>query len=297
MEVAIKISVITSLYRCEKFLATYLEAVSRMTNLHECEFILVHNDPTIEELNIINNFNDRNVIISHLIVEREGLYSSWNRAIRSSRGKYLTVWNVDDVRFADSISLQAKALDDDPKAAIAYGDMYGSSVYGETSGQLYRFPEWKQNQFEFYRSYLMSCFQMWRKVTHEKVGYYDEQFRCVGDFDFQIRTAMHYPFVKVGTPLGIYLEDQPHKISNNGAQVLENNIVYWRYGVYEKIQFHLLFKSLAAYRKSQFLFFGKWFNNAEKSPFSIGHKIKGMAKGMFAFPLHFSKFLVKRYLA
>jgi glycosyltransferase involved in cell wall biosynthesis len=163
MGATINISVITSLYRCEKFLAAYLQAVSRMTNLYECEFILVHNDPTDEELEIIRNFHDSSVLINHLIVEREGLYSSWNRAIRLSRGKYLTVWNVDDLRFADSINLQARALDNDPKAAIAYGDMYGSVVYGQTSEKLYRFPEWKQNRFEFYRSYLMSCFQMWRK--------------------------------------------------------------------------------------------------------------------------------------
>jgi len=174
--------------------------------------------------------------------------------------------------------------------------MYGSVVYGQTSEKLYRFPEWKQNRFEFYRSYLMSCFQMWRKVMHDKVGYYDEQFRCVGDFDFQVRAAMHYSFVKVAAPLGIYLEDQPHKISSNGAQTLENNVVYWRYGVYEKIQFHLLFKSLAAYKKSQFLFGGKWFSNAEKSPFSLGYRIKGMVKGMITSPLHFSKTLIKRYL-
>ncbi|MGO8056459.1 hypothetical protein, partial [Rhizobium leguminosarum] len=77
--------------------------------------------------------------------------------------------------------------------------------------KLYHHPVWNEQPQEFFQSYVMSCFQMWRKSIHDTVGYYDEQFKCVGDFDFQVRVALRYPFVKVKQPLGIYLEDLPHK--------------------------------------------------------------------------------------
>jgi glycosyltransferase involved in cell wall biosynthesis len=286
---SVKVSVITSLYRCENFLEEYLDCVLKIENLEECEFILVHNDPTEKELEIIEAYKNGPINIVHLGVEREGLYCSWNRAIKIARGKYITVWNVDDIRFTNSISMQARALDENPAAALAYGDIYGSNEYGELGKRLYQFPEWEGNKTEFYRSYLISCFQMWRSSIHSKVGYYDEQFRCVADFDFQIRTALHFPMIKVKEPLGIYLEDQPHKISNNSAQVLENNIVYLRYGVYEKIQLQVLQRSVATYKRDQFLFYGNWSKNYERSPFTIFYHFQGLCISAAKMPVYMLK--------
>jgi len=291
----VTISVITSLYRCEKFLESFLECVLKIGNLEHCEFILVHNDPTFQELDILERYKYGPINFVHIRVEREGLYSSWNRAIKMARGRYLTVWNVDDVRFTDSISMQAKALDENPHAGIAYGDMYGSPVYGHPGEKLYKFPDWANHRKEFFRSYLMSCFQMWRRSIHESVGYYDEQFRCVADFDFQVRTALHFSLVKVSKPLGIYLEDQPHKISSDAAQVLENNMVYLRYGVFEKIQLPLLRKSLLKYKKNEFLFFGEWKTNPEKSPFGYFYILKGVCVSLLKAPVYYGKMIVKNY--
>ncbi len=81
----IKISIITSIYRCSEFLEQYLFHVSRITNLAECEVILVHNDPTTEELAILDNCVDKPIHLVHLRVPREGLYTSWNRAIQVAR--------------------------------------------------------------------------------------------------------------------------------------------------------------------------------------------------------------------
>lgn len=291
----VKVSVITSLYRCEKFLSGFLNSVSQINNLDQCEFILIHNDPSEKELNILESYKYGPINIIHIGVDREGLYSSWNRAIKISRGKYLTVWNVDDIRFPDSISLQVNALDEHPNAGIAYGDMYGSDVYGEAGEKLYNFPDWVNNKKEFYRSYLMSCFQMWRRSIHESVGYYDEQFRCVADFDFQVRAALHFPLVKVNKPLGIYLEDQPHKISADSSQVLENNMVYLRYGAFEKIQLPLLRKTLAIYKRKQFLFFGQWIKNPEKRPFGYIYIFKGVFMSLLKAPAYYGKMIVKNY--
>ncbi|MBC7829699.1 MAG: glycosyltransferase [Chitinophagaceae bacterium] len=291
----VKVSVITSLYKCERFLESFLECVSAMNNLEQCEFILVHNDPSEKELCILEKYKYGAVNLVHIGVDREGLYCSWNRAIKMARGKYLTIWNVDDIRFEDSICQQVKALDENPTAGIAYGDMYGSSVYGQAGEKLYNFPDWFSHKKEFYRSYLMSCFQMWRRSIHESVGYYDEQFRCVADFDFQVRTALHFPLVKVPKPLGIYLEDQPHKISGDSAQVLENNMVYLRYGVFEKIQLPLLRRSLANYKKKEFLFFGQWKKNPERSPFGYSYILKGIFLSLLKAPVYYGKMIVKNY--
>jgi hypothetical protein len=109
---------------------------------------------------------------------------------------------------------------------------------------------------------------MWRKSIHETIGYYDEQFKCVADFDFQIRAALHYLFVKTDEPLGIYLEEHPHKLSANGLQLIEHNIIAMRYANYRYLNLFLLPTTNRKYHRKQLLFFDKWQDFTEKMPFS-----------------------------
>jgi hypothetical protein len=122
---------------------------------------------------------------------------------------------------------------------------------------------------------------MWRKSIHETIGYYDEQFKCVADFDFQIRAALHFPFVKTQEPLGIYLEDQPHKLSYNGLSDTERNIVYLRYGVYQHLNLALLRQAKERYKQNKLLFFDEWRDFTEQTPFGKCYKAVGIFRACF----------------
>ncbi|KAA6302320.1 MAG: hypothetical protein EZS26_001433 [Candidatus Ordinivivax streblomastigis] len=277
----VKISVLTSLYNCEHFLSDYLKALSTIEGKEQIEVLLLHNAPTDNEIAILQQYLSELDFVRHIIIpERESLYRTWNRGIAMSEGKYITVWNVDDVRFPNSIHLQAEALDNNPQAALAYGDIWESGQYGicgtkRTNSPLYNYKK------EFFKSYHVSCFQMWRKSIHPIIGYYDEQFKCSADFDFQIRSALHFPFVKVEEMLGIYLGTDENKLSNNGLQNLENNVIYSRYGVYEKVNFFTIRKSLMQYKKNQMLFFNEWNPLTENQPFHFLYKLFSIFSGLF----------------
>ncbi|MDR1562145.1 MAG: glycosyltransferase, partial [Dysgonamonadaceae bacterium] len=217
----------------------------------------------------------------HIVIpERESLYRTWNRGIRLAQGEYITVWNVDDVRFPNSILQQAEALDKNPETAIAYGDIWVSKVYGECSGFCTSSPVNNYNK-DFFKQYHISCFQMWRKAIHETIGYYDEQFKCVADFDFQIRAAIHFPFVKTNDILGIYLEDQPHKLSANGLSNMERNIVHLRYGAYQHLNLVLLRQAKRLYKQNKLLFFDEWHDFTEQAPFGKFYKAVGIVRACF----------------
>jgi glycosyltransferase involved in cell wall biosynthesis len=240
------------------------------------EVILLHNEPKEDELAIIRQFLPEMNYIRHIIIpKREPLYSSWNRGIQLAEGEYITVWNVDDIRFPDSLLQQAEALDKHPEAAVCYGDIWTSDSYGKRGETRTHEPFYNYKK-EFFKSYRMSCFQMWRKSIHQTVGFYDEQFKCSADFDFQIRVALHFPFVKTDELLGSYLEYQTHKISLNGLQELENNIIYLRYGVYNKINLLNLGLSKKKYRKNKLLYENRWLDFSEKCPFGTFSKIKNI---------------------
>jgi len=273
-----KISVLTSLYKCESFLQGYFQALSKIEGTDHIEVLLLHNSPQEKELAIIADHIHLYDFVRHIIIpERETLYRTWNRGIQLSEGEYITVWNVDDVRFPNSITQQAEALDKNPQAAISYGDIWISSQYGVCGDKKTKYTIFQElTQKEFLLEYNISCFQMWRKSIHQTVGYYDEQFKCIADFDFQIRAALYFPFVKIEEPLGIYLEGQPYKLSYNGLQSFEHNVLYLRYGNCQHLNFILLPETKKHYRSKQLLVFDEWKDFTEKSPFNQFYKIKGV---------------------
>jgi glycosyltransferase involved in cell wall biosynthesis len=293
----IKISVLTSLYRCEQFLENYFKHLLEINGTDEIEVLLLHNDPIENELKIINRWLPKAPFARHIIIpKREGLYSTWNRGIRLAQGEYITVWNVDDVRFPDSVLQQAEALDTHTKAVIAYGDIWVSADYGDRSnGWCTNSPLNNYNK-DFFKQYHISCFQMWRKSIHETIGYYDEQFKCIADFDFQVRAALHFSFMKTAKPLGIYLDGQPHKLSSNGIADIERNVIYLRYGVYQYLNIALLPHTKKWYRQNEMLFFDEWVNFTEQAPFRKWYKVIGIVCACFSSIYWICKQLAKKVL-
>lgn len=234
----LRISVVTSMYRCNQYLDAFFDAVERIENKDECEFILVFNDPTEEEYKKVSQRIEGKPYFRYVVVEREPLYASWNRGARLAKARYVANWNVDDVRLPDSLKRQADALDSNPECAIAYGDTVSVQNYGDTTGRLNCELDYsKETAEQFKNSFFMSCFPMWRKSIHEEIGYFDEQFRLVGDFEFQIRAAFKYPFVKTEGILGYFLSGGGGtRLSQQIARhTIEDNATYLRYGVYEKV--------------------------------------------------------------
>ena len=253
----IKISVITSLYKCAPFLESFLLHYSKIDNLQECELVIIHNDPTEEEIRILEKGIQAPMRVHHIKVGREGLYASWNRGIKLAKGKYIAVWNVDDIRTPGSLSAQKLALDNSD-GAICYGDFYGTGRYGTYNEKLYSYGEFKVFEKEAFSRHIIGCFPMWRKEIHEQVGYFDEQFRLVSDYEFQLRVVRTYPLVKAQGLLGYYLEHAGHKLSSNrNIQTRERTVVQLRYRMYTQILLHFL-PSVFKYRINYVNNFEMW---------------------------------------
>jgi len=293
-----RISVLTSLYHSDNFLEDYFHALDKIEDKEQIEVLLLHNAPQEKELAIITEYLPKFNFVRHIIIpERETLYRTWNRGIQLSEGEYITVWNVDDVRFPDSIIQQAEALDSNPEAAIAYGDIWLSSQYGVCGTKKSNSPVFNPaTRKKFLSEYHISCFQMWRRSIHPVVGYYDEQFECIADFDFQIKTALHFPFVKTEKPLGIYLEHQPHKLSANRLQPIERNIVCLRYANYWCMNIFLLPETKKKYQRNQMLIFDEWKDFTEKAPFGWIYRFRGIIRACFDSSYWLCKQTVKKII-
>lgn len=227
----IKITVITSLYNCYNYIQSFLQQVALICNKDECEFLLLHNAPQQKELDVIQTFIVDKPYIRHIIIpERESLYATWNRGCQMAKGKYIAIWNVDDIRTPESLLMQSKALDCTFDAVYAHGSFILVEKYGDKSGVLIEEPDTKNApKAKIYR-HLGGCFPMWRKAVHDSIGFMDEQFKLAGDYDFQCRVGLKYDFVKVNHMLGYYLMDSPTRLSKNSRlQQTECNLIHRRY--------------------------------------------------------------------
>ncbi|WP_321437110.1 glycosyltransferase [uncultured Bacteroides sp.] len=255
----IKITVITSLFNCIKYLDGYFNNLSKLNNTNNIEVLLLHNSPSKEELSIIDKRLPSCPFVKHIIIpKREGLYTTWNRGIELAKGEYICVWNVDDIRTPNSIIDQAETLDKNSDADLTYGDFYYMFKYPEPSNVLVINKDFSIDKKTFFRSHQIGCFPMWRKQMHNEIGYFDEQFKLVADLDFQIRIARTSRIIKTDKIIGYYLENVPDKLSSNfWTQITERNTIYLRYGIFDLFNWLTIIPILKNYKINTLFFYNK----------------------------------------
>ena len=113
----------------------FLDNLSTQTH-KDLEIVLDHNDPSDEEVKLVEDYNEQYDNILHIKVEGvDPIGTSMNRCIEYATGDYLCIWNVDDLRTPDSIEVMAKALDENPDVDFVYGNYMIVSKFGSTQGQ------------------------------------------------------------------------------------------------------------------------------------------------------------------
>ena len=222
-----KVSTITACYNSAKYLKGFLENIATQTH-KDLEVILDHNEPTDEEIMMVEDYNKVYNNICHIQVEGvDPLGISWNRCIEFADGDYLCIWSVDDLRTPDSIEVMAKALDENPDVDFVYGNYHIVPHFGETQGQ---YVDETGREAELTTGMILGPFFMFRKSFLKTTGVFDEQLFCCNDYDLAMRFArcgkgMHIPNI-----LGYYLnEGLGQSTRSNSIQPLERTVIELRY--------------------------------------------------------------------
>lgn len=258
-----KISAITSLYKAENYLETFLNELSQQSCKSVLEVILVHNSPSQKEKEIIRAFQKSNPtrgLIKHIVVPKvEPLYKSWNRAISKASGEYIAIWNVDDLRTPRGLESQMNFLDDNLEHDAVHGNFVITRNFGDKKGQLIDHTHTLTNPEMLKSGMCIGPFFMFRKDIVEVIGYFDEQFKSGGDYDYALRMA--HNGLKIGMVYGIlgYYLDEQKGLSTRGddVQPIERTVVEMRYDLYDKIDKKYVPGALADYDVKAIVSFGK----------------------------------------
>jgi glycosyltransferase involved in cell wall biosynthesis len=262
------VTAVASCFRGEKYLPAFLENVAEQTIASETEIVLVHNDPSERETAMVADFIASNPgLIEHVVIPREPLAVSTNRALAMARGRYVCIWNVDDLRTPDSLELMARTLDRNPGAGFTYGDYAFVDTWRSTDGARVTTPAFDRR--EFVRSMMLGPFYMWRKSLCDEFGLWDEQLRMGADFDWAIRLALAADGVKTDGLLGYYLNEGAGLSTGPSTwQPVERTVLELRYGIYDKVD-AAHYRPARKYRLDAVLRNGEWIPLSEVAP---GHR-------------------------
>ena len=207
-----KVSAIISAYNSGRFFRQCLEDLCAQTLFQkgELEIVAIISGSEENEEEIAREYQALSDKVIYLRTARETMYEAWNRGIQIASGEYLSNANTDDRHRVDAFEVMSRTLDENPDVDLVYGDSCLSRIENETfeqnsQDQIYYYPAFFAPAAVLY--YQFSPQPMWRKTVHEKIGNFDGTRRCVGDYDFNLKLALHSKAMHVDdTPTGLYLE-------------------------------------------------------------------------------------------
>ena len=224
-----KVSTITPCYNMSKYMKGFLDNLSTQTH-KDLEIVLDHNDPSDEEVKLVEEYNEQYDNILHIKVEGvDPIGTSMNRCIEYATGDYLCIWNVDDLRTPDSIEVMAKALDENPDVDFVYGNYVIVPKFGSTEGQ---YVDESGREEELTTGMILGPYFMFRKSLLEKSGVFDEQLIQGADYDLALRLAFNAKGLHLPINLGYYLnEGLGQSTKPNSKQPIERTVIELRYNI------------------------------------------------------------------
>ena len=224
-----KVSTITPCYNMSKYMKGFLDNLSTQTH-KDLEIVLDHNDPSDEEVKLVEEYNEQYDNILHIKVEGvDPIGTSMNRCIEYATGDYLCIWNVDDLRTPDSIEVMVKALDENPDVDFVYGNYVIVPRFGGTEGQ---YVDETGREDELTTGMILGPYFMFRKSLLEKSGVFDEQLVQGADYDLALRLALNGKGLHLPINLGYYLnEGLGQSTKPNSKQPIERTVIELRYNI------------------------------------------------------------------
>lgn len=224
-----KVSTITPCYNMARYMEGFLVNLAEQTH-EDLEVVLDHNNPTDEEVAMVQSYNEIHDNIFHIQVDGvDPIGTSMNRCIENASGEYLCIWNVDDLRTPDSIEVMADALDNNPDVDFVYGNYIVVPKFESKEGQLVD----EAGKEEWLKiGMILGPFFMFRKSAIKKAGMFDEQLVSGADYDLALRLAFNGKGMHIPNILGYYLnEGMGASTRPNSKQPLERTVIELRYGI------------------------------------------------------------------
>ena len=214
------ITVIVSTYASAEFIDECLQDLIAQTVFARLEIIVVDACSPENERQIVEAYARRYPNIRYVrTTTRIGVYAAWNLAIHAAHGRYVTPFSTNDRLRPEAYAILSSALTQHPDVAVVYGDTIltrtpHQSFASHTATGAFRWGNYT------YEALTAQCtvgpHPMWRRSLHAEFGYFDEQYKALGDQEFWLRVGERLPLMHLPETTGLYW-DSPDALSQNGS--------------------------------------------------------------------------------
>jgi glycosyltransferase involved in cell wall biosynthesis len=209
----IKTTIITSLYKAEKYLQGFLKDITRQTVFDECELYLLDAASPEKEYEIIKPYLSEHKNIRYERLDKDpGLYSCWNYMIKNSSSEYITNANTDDKLFPRCIEEHVSFLDKEQQIDLAYCQNATTFDYDTSFSDIKEirlFPTGFFSPQKMLECNLPHSHPVWRRSIHDDCGYFEEEkYPANADYDFWLNcVSKGKKFSLINKVLGIYFRN------------------------------------------------------------------------------------------
>jgi glycosyltransferase involved in cell wall biosynthesis len=209
------VSVVIPAYNAEHTILETIQSVQQQT-FQDFEIIVINDgskDKTLEKLQAIQD--NRLKIVSQ---NNAGVCAARNSGINHAVGEFITFLDADDLWMPDKLEMQLSALNDCPKAGVAYSWTY--YMY-EKEGVLSFHPcpsiSFSGNIYErlLIGDFILSCSNVLvRKQAIESTGGFDPDCPGCADWNYWVRLSKNWDFIVVPKYQILYRQSSSAMSSN-----------------------------------------------------------------------------------
>ena len=230
------VSAICPCYGMSEYLEVFLDSLQQQSMFPHFELILDLNAPSDSDLRIVAKAQKKlgDVLHLNLVSNVDPLYVSMNRALGLARGKYVALWNADDLRTPQSLESQFNFLESSTRHLAVYGPFMVVRRFQSRRGRVAA--QVPVPSEELTKGMHLGPFFMFRRSIVESIGGFDEQFQSGSDFDMAVRIALRGEVGHVQDLLGFYLNaGKGSSTRPDSVQALEATAICLRYGILERV--------------------------------------------------------------
>ncbi len=227
MEKQPEISIVMPVFNREKYIKIAVESILNQT-FTDFEFVIINDGSTDNTLSILQSFDDKRIKI-FTNEQNSGIVFSRNRGLKEAQGKFIGMFDSDDVALPEKFKIQYKFLVENPEFA-----MVGSWVrWIDENGKILR-KKWKLNKpsshipaIMLFRNYFVQSTILIRREAIPQGGY-SSGFDIVEDSKMWFDVARKYKVANIQKYLVLY-RVHSENISDLGEKHLENSKKLFKY--------------------------------------------------------------------
>ena len=230
-----KISVITTVYNCEKFIEESINSILNQT-YEDFEFIIINDGSTDRTAEIIRSFKDERIEFWGY-EENMGVPFRSNFSIDIAEGEYIAIHDADDISLPSRLEQEVKMLKSDKSLFCVGGYAIIINEKGDEIGKWSHPPNSNSgmiNAIASGKNPIINPSAMFKRDDFIKIGKYtkDKDFQLVHDLEFWGRCLFSgFNFCTLETPLIKYRLNRNGLTYGRSSEMKESHLILldrWR---------------------------------------------------------------------